>query len=71
MSKDKTVLEVDSRIKVADILISQAVNESFQSSFWIFRAIVRYQYISPDLKVSELLEIISSKQPEIFVSNEN
>ena len=71
MSKNKTVLEVDSRIKVADLLISQAVNESFQSSFWIFRAIIRYSYVSPNLKVSELLETISHKQPELFVTNED
>jgi|GEM_PF-3303402 hypothetical protein len=71
MSKNKIVLEVDYRIKVADLLISQAVNESFLSSFSIFRAIVRYQYVYPDLKVSELLEIISQKQLELFVQNEN
>jgi len=71
MSKNKTVIEVDSRIKVADLLISQAINESFQSSFSIFRAIVRYEYTYPDLKVSELLEIVSSNHPEIFVPNEN
>jgi len=71
MSNTKIVLEVDSRIKIADLLLSQAVNESFQSSFWVFRAIIRYSYVYPDLKVSELLEIISQKQPEIFVSNEN
>ena len=71
MSNTKPVLEVDSRIKVADLLIRQAVNESSKSSFWIFRAIIRYSYAYPDLKVSQLLEIISQKQPEIFVSNEN
>ena len=70
MSNIKQVLKVDSRIKVADLLLSQAVNESFQSSFWIFRAIVRYQYVSPDLKVSKLLEIISQKYPDIFANDD-
>ncbi len=71
MSTNKKALEVDSRIKVADLLISQAVNESFQSSFSFFRAIVRYQYVYPDLKVSELLEIISQKHPKVFITNED
>ena len=71
MSKNKTVLEVDSRIKVANLLISQAVKKNFQSSFWIFRAIQRYNYVFPNLNVSELLEIISHKQSELFVTNED
>lgn len=71
MSNKINSTNVDSRIKVADLLISQAVNESFQSSFWVFRAIIRYSYVYPDLKVSELLEIISQKQPELFVGNED
>ena len=71
MSNKINSTNVDSRIKVADLLISQAVKENFQSSFGVFRAIIRYSYVYPDLKVSELLEIISQKQPELFVSNED
>lgn len=65
-----TESEVDARIKVADLLIKQSINENLQSTFSVFRSIVRYAYVYPELKVSDLLETLSSKFPDLFVNED-